>query len=160
MIELVGDDVAEGLFGAAGPGDFDQVYGFRFSEAEVGSEVALRKVAAASGDLADLSGPARGDANPRAQGVAIGLPRCAVCERLLKFGVFGFGFFEDGYVGVGGFPECEKILIGGAGLSGIILRGVSTGELKLRKRNHFTFREPAGKIENFLELGSGFCRLV
>ncbi len=39
----------------------------------------------------------------------------AVSQLLLKFGVFGFGLFEDGDVGVGVFPEGEEVLVGGAG---------------------------------------------
>jgi hypothetical protein len=34
-------------------------------------------------------------------------------NRLLQFRVLGSGLFEDGDVGVGVFPECEEILVGG-----------------------------------------------
>ena len=34
---------------------------------------------------------------------------------LFQLCVFRLGFLEDGDVGVGIFPECEEILIGGAG---------------------------------------------
>src|ERR1700693_5314708 len=38
---------------------------------------------------------------------------------LLQLGVFRFGFFQDGNIRVGLFPECEEILVGGAG-AGIV----------------------------------------
>ena len=34
---------------------------------------------------------------------------------LLQFCVFGFGFFEDWDVGVGVFPEGQKVFVGGEG---------------------------------------------
>jgi hypothetical protein len=45
---------------------------------------------------------------------------------LLRLRVFGFGLLQDGDVGVGVFPECEKIFVGGqradaAGVSNITL---------------------------------------
>ena len=50
-VELAGGDVAEGLFRAAGPLDFDKLHNSGFSQAEVGAEIALRKIAAAAGNF-------------------------------------------------------------------------------------------------------------
>jgi hypothetical protein len=38
---------------------------------------------------------------------------------LLQLRVLPLGFFQDGNVGVGVFPQREKILVGGAGLGGV-----------------------------------------
>ena len=32
---------------------------------------------------------------------------------LMQFGVFGFGFFQEGNVGVGVFPQSDEIFVGG-----------------------------------------------
>jgi hypothetical protein len=55
-------------------------------------------------------------------------------QSLLEFGVFGFGLEEDGDVGVGIFPECEEILIGGAGFSGVVGEDGGAGEAEVRER--------------------------
>ena len=35
---------------------------------------------------------------------------------LLQLGVFSFGFFQDGNIAVGIFPQREEVVVGGAGL--------------------------------------------
>jgi hypothetical protein len=46
--------------------------------------------------------------------------------------VFRLGLLQDGDVGVGVFPECEEILIGGLCLGGVALHGVGSTNLKMR----------------------------
>ena len=70
-VELAGGDVAEGLFPAAGPLDFDELHNSGFSQAEVGTEIALRKIAAATGNFADLRDAACGDPDAGTHGVAV-----------------------------------------------------------------------------------------
>jgi len=41
--------------------------------------------------------------------------RQEICRQLFQFRGFSFGFFQDGNIGVGIFPQREKILVGGAG---------------------------------------------
>ena len=71
LIKVVGGDVLEGLVGAAGPGDFDAGDSGGVAETEVGTEVALGKVAGAADDFADLVDVARSDFDSGAEGVAI-----------------------------------------------------------------------------------------
>jgi hypothetical protein len=52
-------------------------------------------------------------------------------QKLFQFGVFGFGGNKDGNVGVGVFPECQKILIGRLGLGGVALQDVGAGKAKM-----------------------------
>ena len=52
-------------------------------------------------------------------------------QRLLQLSVFGFCLLQDWDVGVGVFPQCKEILIGGAGLGCIALQHIGTGEAKL-----------------------------
>jgi hypothetical protein len=52
---------------------------------------------------------------------------------LLQLCVFGFGFFQDWDVGVGVFPEGEKVLVGDAGFRGFALHLVGAGELVGRR---------------------------
>ena len=73
LVELVGGDVAEGLFRAARPIDFDKVHGFGFAEAEDGAQITLREVAAAAGDFAELRDAASRDADSRSHGIAVAL---------------------------------------------------------------------------------------
>lgn len=40
-------------------------------------------------------------------------------RELMQPGVLGFGLLQDGYVGVGVFPKCEEVLIGGAGFGSV-----------------------------------------
>jgi len=43
--------------------------------------------------------------------------------RLLQLGVLRLGFFQDGNVGVGVFPEAEEIFVGGEGAGAGTLGG-------------------------------------
>jgi hypothetical protein len=79
---------------------------------------------------------------------------------ILQFGVFSFGFFEDGDVGIGVFPHGEEILVGGAGFDGIVLHGVGASEVQLCHWNLFACRVPPAKIQNLLKLRRGLIRLL
>jgi hypothetical protein len=52
----------------------------------------------------------------------------------LQLGVFDFGLFEDGNVGIGVFPEGEEILIRGAGFGGVALQHIGASELNMNER--------------------------
>ena len=43
------------------------------------------------------------------------------CAQLLQFGVFRFGRYEDGNVGISVLPQGKEILIGSAGSDGVAL---------------------------------------
>jgi len=51
---------------------------------------------------------------------------------LLQLRVLRFGFFQDGDVGVGVFPEGEETLIGGTGFGGVASHGISAGHAQIR----------------------------
>ena len=53
--------------------------------------------------------------------------------RLLQLHILRFGFFQDGDVGVGVFPDCEEIFVGGAGFSRVALQCIGAGELEMGK---------------------------
>src|SRR5260370_42496001 len=79
---------------------------------------------------------------------------------LLQLGVFGLGGDEDGDVGVGVFPQRQKILIGRLGLGGVALQGISAGNAEIREcSDGFVEHNPA-MAEDFLELGGGFAALI
>jgi hypothetical protein len=60
-------------------------------------------------------------------------PAKLVIRRSLQLAVFSLSLFEDGDIGVSVFPECEKILIRGAGFGGVALHYVGAGEAEMRK---------------------------
>src|SRR6266849_7877105 len=69
------------------------------------------------------------------------------------------GFLQDGDVGIGVFPESEKILVCGAGLTDVGLHRVSTSEAEVGECPQREVQHNTAMIEEFLELGSG-CRAV
>ena len=78
----------------------------------------------------------------------------------MQLGVLGFGFFQDGDVGVGVFPQHEEILIGGTGFGGVALHGVCTRESKMGQRTDGFIHNDSAMVEDCLELGSGFAALM
>jgi hypothetical protein len=50
---------------------------------------------------------------------------------LLQLGVLGFGFFQDGDVGIGVFPQREEILIGGSGFRRVSGHPIGAGLTEL-----------------------------
>jgi hypothetical protein len=60
------------------------------------------------------------------ESVELGFMFCRVRE-LLQPRVLRLGFFQDGNVGVGVFPEREEILIRRLGFGGVALHGIGSG---------------------------------
>jgi hypothetical protein len=57
---------------------------------------------------------------------------CDGAKALLQLRVFRLGFFEDRDVGVGIFPEREKILKSFLRLGSVALEGIRAGEAEMR----------------------------
>ena len=87
------------------------------------------------------------------------------CMGSLQLGVLRLGLLQDGDVGVGVFPEREKILVGGerpdAGGIGIRslrrsrLQGVGTSHSQMRQRSRPAVPDDTAVVENLLKLGGG-----
>src|ERR1019366_8952862 len=88
---------------------------------------------------------------------------------LLQLRVFGFGLFVDGNLGVGVFPEREKVFVGGerpdAGGIGIRslhssrLQRIGTSYAQMRQRSRPAVPDNAAMVENLLKLGDGSAAL-
>ena len=78
---------------------------------------------------------------------------------LFQLRVFDLGLLEDGNVGVGVFPEGEKILICRLGFDGVALQGVGASETEMSQRADTVIHDDAAMVGNFLELG-GWPHLV
>jgi hypothetical protein len=78
---------------------------------------------------------------------------------LLQLRVLGFGFLQDGDVGVGVLPEGEEVLIGGAGFGGVALHNVGACEAEMDERaDRFSlYNSPMG--ENLLKFRGGLYTL-
>jgi len=72
---------------------------------------------------------------------------------LRELGVFGFGLLEDWDVGVGIFPEGEKILVGGAGFRGVTGQGVGAGEFEMSQGADEAIADQPAMVEDFLKFG-------
>jgi len=72
-IELIGLDIFKALLEPAGPRDIDCIYFRRLSETEIGSQVALREIASATVDLANLRDAVRANLHSSTHRVAIAL---------------------------------------------------------------------------------------
>jgi hypothetical protein len=83
-----------------------------------------------------------------------------VGPHLLHLLVLGFGFLQDGDVGIGVFPEGEEVLIGGTALGSVALESVGTGETEMRECPQREIQDDTAMIEEFLELGSGCGAVV
>ena len=53
---------------------------------------------------------------------------CGAAEISLQLRVLGFGLLQDGDVGIGVFPQGQKILVGGACFGGVLLVRVHNAE--------------------------------
>jgi hypothetical protein len=78
----------------------------------------------------------------------------------MQLGVFGFCGYEDGDIGVGVFPECEEIVVGGTSLRCVALKGIGAGKTEVREGSRFTRPYNPSMVENFLKLGSSSGALV
>src|ERR1035441_4449428 len=94
----------------------------------------------------------------------------AVFFSLLQRRVLGFGFLQDGDVGVGIFPEGEKIFVTSEGASagevrirslrGSRLQGVRTSHAQMRQGSRPAVPHDSAVAEDFLELGGGSTALT
>src|SRR5712692_4556698 len=73
----------------------------------------------------------------------------------LQLRVLFLGFLQNGDVGVGVFPEGEKVLTGGAALCGVAGEGVGASETEMCECPQREIQDDTAMIEEFLELGSG-----
>src|SRR4029077_11124388 len=90
-------------------------------------------------------------------------------DPLLQLRVFCFGFLQDRDVGVGIFPQREKIFVSGecpnAGaigtrtLRGFRLQSIPTSHAQMRQRSRPAVPHDAAVIENLLKLGGGSAAL-
>src|SRR5437868_446461 len=74
--------------------------------------------------------------------------------------VFDFGLFQDADIGVGVFPEREKILICSASLGGLTLQDISAGKAEVRERSDGLVQHNSAVVENFLKLRRSFAALM
>src|SRR5215469_8419381 len=81
-------------------------------------------------------------------------------QELLQLRILDFGFFQDGDVGVGIFPECQEILIRSFRLGGVAGKRVSTPQAKMRQRPYRRVGYDTSMFEEFLELRRSFGRLI
>jgi hypothetical protein len=72
--------------------------------------------------------------------------------QLLQFRVLGLGLLQNGYVGVGVFPECEEILVRGASFCGVALQGVGASKTKMGQCTRLAFCHRATVVKDFLKL--------
>ncbi len=70
-----------------------------------------------------------------------------------QHGVLRLGFLQDGDVGVGVFPEGEEVLVSGAGLGGVALERVGTGEAEMGERAQRKVDDNATVVEELFRLG-------
>ncbi len=73
QIKLIGFNVAEHLALSTRPRDLDTFYAGSLAETEIGTKIALGKITASAGDLADLRQPAGHNADARSHRVAVTL---------------------------------------------------------------------------------------
>ena len=78
----------------------------------------------------------------------------------MKLRVLRFRSDENRNVSVGVFPKREEILIGGLGLGGIALHGVSAGEAEMCECADGCVENNSTMVENFLEFDGSFAALM
>jgi hypothetical protein len=75
-----------------------------------------------------------------------------VIRKLLQFRVLRLGLPQDGDVRVGVFPECQKILICGAGFGGVTLQSIGSANLEMRQCADGRVQHNSRMVEDFLKL--------
>jgi len=73
----------------------------------------------------------------------------------LQLGVLRLGFFQDGDVGVGVFPEREEVLVGALCLRSVASHGVSTSKTEMGECSQWGVDNDFSVIEKLLEFGGG-----
>jgi len=79
------------------------------------------RAAGSAGDPSRLAGAGSGGAAEPA----------AIARNLLQLGVLPLGLLHQRQIGIGGFPDCEQVLVGGAGLGLVPLRCIGAGQVEL-----------------------------
>src|ERR1035441_595165 len=74
-------------------------------------------------------------------------------KRLLQFRVLRLGFFQDGDVGVGVFPEDEEVLVGTLRFGSVAGEDIRAGELQVGERAEQEVLHDSGVVEELLEFG-------
>jgi hypothetical protein len=77
-----------------------------------------------------------------------------------QFYVLGLGLLEDGDVGVGVFPQREKILISSLRFRAIASQGIRAAKPKMRECGQRLISDHACMVENFLKLGNSCGTLL
>ena len=70
----------------------------------------------------------------------------------MELGVLGLGLLEDRDVGVGIFPEGEKILVGGVGFCGVTRESVGAAEFEMSQGADEAIADKAAMVEDLLKL--------
>src|SRR5271156_2830611 len=93
---------------------------------------------------------------------AEGLPKSSVPgpSELLQLRVLRLGFFQDGDVGVGVFPEREEIVVGALRLPCVALQGVSAGEAEAGQRSPGKVPHQSAMVKELLKFRSRTIAVV
>src|ERR1700722_5589521 len=94
-----------------------------------------------------------------------GAPMCKMVSMLerrtwLQLGVFRLRFFESREFGISVFPEVEEILICASSFRNFAKHRIGSAQLKMGPGADRIVLHKAPMIEDFSELGGGFCTLV
>ena len=74
--------------------------------------------------------------------------------------VLRLGLLQDRDVGVGVFPQGEKVLVGSFRLGSVALQGVGATKAKMCQRTDGFVHHDSTMVEDFLKLGSSFTALM
>src|SRR5208283_5517580 len=74
--------------------------------------------------------------------------------------VLRLGLLQDRDVGVGVFPQGEKVLVGSFRLGSVALQGVGATKAKMCQRTDGFVHHDSTMVEDFLKLGGGFATLM
>jgi hypothetical protein len=67
---------------------------------------------------------------------------------------------QDGDVGVGVFPECEEVMIGGPRFVRVALQGVGAAKLEMCQRSDYRVQDHPSMVDDLLEFGCRFLATV
>jgi hypothetical protein len=83
--------------------------------------------------------------------VSVNSKRRGNLSQLLQLRVLRLGFLQDGDVGVGVFPEGQKILVSGLGFRGVAGEDISAGKAEMRQRTQRKVDDYAAVVRKLLE---------
>ena len=81
-------------------------------------------------------------------------------SRLSQLSEFHLRLFQNRDIGVGIFPECKEVLIGGACFGRILLDSIGAGEVEMGQSTRCAVLHQAAVVEDLLELGGGRSALA